>query len=187
MATVRTVVTTALRKLRVVYTGRNPQAAEAQDGLESLQSFYDEWLTTYEELEPYIVTAAYTAEENQRLQNASDFTITYPTTVEDDESGEDRPVRDLSIVVDVRSTGPVAKVYSARSGAWQTLTGLTLDSEAPFSERGKDGLACVLALRLADDYGKQPSQATIRSAGLFLSSLSYRPGSERRQAKAVFY
>ncbi len=187
MATVRSVVTTALRKLRVVYTGRNPTASEAQDGLESLQSFYDEWVSSNKRLTPYIVTAAYTAEEDQRLQNASDYTITYPTTVEDRATGEDRPVHDRSVVVDVRSTGPVAKVYSAQDGAWQQLSGLTLDSEAPFSERGKDGLACVLALRLADDYGKQPTQATIRSAGFFLSTLSLKLDGPYRPVEADFF
>lgn len=191
MATCRDVITTALRKLKVVYPGRSPSADEASDCLESLQSWYDEMIAAggFGRLTDVRIADDYEAGENERIFNADDspYSVSLPETISDGYAeGGYRPPYDRSVVVVAGSTEQ-AYIYNAPTGSWQALKALTLDSDAPLASRGSDGLASVLAIRVADQFGKQVSNVTAISAARFLTSLSYKLDSAYRPVEATYY
>lgn len=191
MATCRQIITSALRKVFVVTEGQPaPEAYDAANALVSLQAWYDEAMVggTFGRLTDVLTEAAYTAKEFQRITNTSggSVTVTLPETVTDDISGEERAPLDLApvVVIDPGAT-PLNYVYDGIVGDWVSLVALTLDSQAPLSTRGSDGLACVLATRLTE-HG-EPKASTIAGASRFLATIGQRNGSQRRDVGHEFF
>lgn len=190
MATCLDVITRAMTKGRIRGLGDDPSAEESTVGLETLQSFYDELISlgAFGRLTEVIVDSAYTAGENERIYNTSGspVVITLPETVDDTENGDTRPPRDRSLVV-IAGDPTEAHLYSAPLGAWQQLTGLTLQSEAPLSERSFDGLASLLAVMLLEEYGKPVTQVLANRAQAFRSLITSRLDSPRSVPDVDFY
>lgn len=184
MRTCRQVITTALRKLGVVGAGRRaPTAEDAADALEVLLAWYSGAVSSgmFGRLADVTTEAAYEAKEFERITilGADEVEITLPITITDDPLCDDRPPVDLCPVVIV-ATEPLNWLYDGAIGDWVALYGLTLDSDAPLSSRSGDGLACVLAVQLADEFGGQVGEITATRAAGFLSSLRTRNNSPRR-------
>ena len=118
------------------------------------------------------------------------YTITLPTEVEDDGTqGDDygepvstgnRPPRDLCLV-EIVTAGeePELHLYDAQRAEWVRLDGLVVNSvaarlsdEAPLSGRSADGLASMVAKKIAEDYGQTVSPETQATAIRFLSNLA---------------
>jgi hypothetical protein len=175
--TCRDIVHLALRKIGVLRAGKNPTAGEAADVLASLQGFYNDYATTIG-LTDVLVTEDYEAKEFERVfaDAASNVTITIPETIEDADTGDDRQPKDLAlIVVAIGQAGQeVRYLYDGNAGAWVSLNGLTLASNAPLASRGSDGLACCLAELIADEFGGVVGPVTMRSAARFRSGLTHR-------------
>lgn len=194
MATCRQIITTALRKARQIGAGDNPSAEDAATALPNLQSFYDELigLGKLGVLTDVLVTAAYTAGENQRISNTTTtpWTITLPLTVTDRYTNLVRPVRDRTLVVVAGTTAgatPGNYLFSAQRGAWDRMSNLSLDDYAPLSERAQDGLASIMAMRLIEEYGGQPTVVLQRQSASFLSMLSHKRDSQRVETRADYF
>lgn len=106
------------------------------------------------------ISAAYTAGEDEQLYNADpeddQIVVTQPEAIEDADSeyADDdgyRPVRNGAVS---RVAGPVPRtfVYVAYLGSWKELSNLTLNSENPLGPDHDEGLAALLAVRLAPHF-----------------------------------
>jgi hypothetical protein len=108
-ATCLDIITYAMRQARVLGPGKEPKAAEAEEGMVALQSFYDELVQggMFGRLEDSYLTSDDTAEEGKRYLLASGVTLTEPTTIaaEDSADGIARQPRDLSVYEKVTSAG----------------------------------------------------------------------------------
>jgi hypothetical protein len=166
MATVRDIITTAMRRARIIGLGRAPKAAEADDGLVALQGYYDGLFAhgPFSALADVYTTENYTAKENERIV-ADGATITIPDTLEEGT----RTPKDLSAVIVITDTTQRNYVFSL--GRWEACDALTLDSEAPLSKRDKEGLACALAVDLAESYAQAVGPRVMEKASRFNSSL----------------
>lgn len=188
MKTCLEVVTKALVKLSQVAVGGDVDNDEAQVGMDALQSIYDEFVgsAVLGVLTDVLIDADYEAGENERIQSTGGpFTVTLPTTIVDDQTGDTRAPRDLAVVVKA-DTG-IASVYSAPSAAWQTLSGLDLTSDAPMSERSFDGLASLLAVRLAADFPSQITPTIALAASRFLNMVMMKLASARRETQTDYF
>lgn len=199
MATVRQLLTSAARKMRVVSEGVRTLAPYNEEvGLQLLEGLYQHMMATgdFGRLTDVLVEADYEAKEFERVKDVSvaGVTITLPDTItieSDPCSDEDERVpRDLCPVVIVnRDTAtPDNYVYDAMVGDWVPLfsatdekpTGFTLDSQAPLSQRGTDGLASVLAVAWGAERGVAVSPVTASRSAAFLSAIRQRNVSQRR-------
>lgn len=191
MATVRDVITAALRKPGVLGAGDTAAAEDAADALPVLQSMYLEWVASgaFGRLTDVLKEADYTAKEQERVRKDAACTVSLPDTITDAGTGEARAPRDLSlVVVTYPAAGTVEHhLYDAFLGDWVRLDGLDLDATAPLSGRGLDGLVSCLARRVAEDHGRSVGPVTMRSAALFESALSSRFSSERRETEVDYF
>lgn len=199
MASVRAIVNGALRKLGKLAGGREPRTQDSTDALEALQGLYRSLINSgaFGRLYDVIPTgASYTAGENQRIFRNSDVTleITLPETVSRDCCGPRpydeecavyptsptdrnvRPPRDCSVVVvvDAFSGDVVEYIYDGHLKQWQALYGLTLDAEAPLSYRDAEGLKCLLATIIMDEFGGELGAMSVQMANQFKTALVSR-------------
>lgn len=179
--TCRDVIRLAQKKQGVIRAGGEPTAADASDMLESLKSFYKELITqgAFGQVRSVIASTDVTAGVGQHIANtgATPIVVTLPLM---DEWWWFEPTTpaDLSVVVstdltDVRLT----HLYDAQIQRWIDLETMTLDTEAPLSSRGYDGLASVLAVRTSDLFGDSLMNIqTVKSANSFKLALVSRHG-----------
>lgn len=189
MSTCRDIATAAYRKIGALGAGRSMSAAQAEAAMSALQGLYEGWIAggKFGALRDRLVCESHTARENERIViNTTDaITITIPDTLRRHWGDwgcswawgccdEWRPPLDLALiaVVDPSTSAGAIGVYDGLSASWVSLVRLALTDPAPLSNRGRDGLACCLAMRLADEYGQQVTPMTLRSAALFESALS---------------
>lgn len=184
----RDIITEAIEETRVRAMGDTPSAEETARGLTRLQSM---WNASVEQglfgrVEEYVATADYEAEEGQRIYSAG-FTITLPTAIEDEYTGEDRRPRDFAMVQVVNAaTDPQISLYDAHEAAWTRIDNLTLDGECPFARRYRHSLAAALAQAMSPLFLKTPGDVTSAFAGLLRSALSLRQSAPRRPANVEY-
>jgi len=200
MVTTRDIITSALKKLGVLRAGGSASDGAATDALSSLSSFYQELITngTCGRVSDIPINGPFsaTAGINQHINELNDetVTITLPDTVPYNYWYTWRPCRDYGWGLNVPLGGddgsnvPPDKsiiritskfnddratyIYDGTIQRWMRIDNLTLDSEAPLSARNSDGLAAVMALRLADQYGDSLiSQATPLAANKYRLAL----------------
>ena len=195
MATVREVVTLALRQGRVIGTNGTATAAEAARGLEAFQAQLDQWVADgmFGTLDDIYLEASATAKENKRYLLKAAVTLTMPSIITGDggDYGEDgntseRQPYDLSVVESVTSAG-VRTVKLWDRTAWVDLLSLTLDSTAPLSTRGLSGLAACIARSYCEMFGRELGPNTARLAAQFEGSLSRKFGSTRPVPTGVYF
>lgn len=191
--------TKALKKLGVLRAGGEMKAADAADMLASLTSQYMEWVAggTFGRVynTPVSSASTITATPNQHVNILVDgaVTVELPMTVDWCYWQNWRPCRDygwgLSVpfggddgrnvprdkavvmVTDQYKTTRATYVYDGTVQRWMRIDGLTLTDEAPLSARGPDGLASVVAMRMADEYGIQPGPSIITAANRYKLAL----------------
>lgn len=191
--TCRDVVTRAGRKLGLVRAGGELKAADAADMLASLQSFYMESVTggAFGRVYNIPISAAgtVTAGGNQHINilTAEAVDVDLPATVPayhwdtwrpcrdygwglniplGNDTGENVP-RDKSVVNVTSQYGDTRAtyVYDGTVQRWLRVDTLTLNDEAPLSARNSEGLASVVAMRVADEFGDTALSAlTVQSA-----------------------
>lgn len=198
MATVRDVVTLALRQARVVGVGREPTSAEAARGLEAFQGMLDMMVAggMFGQLVDVYLTASDTAVEGRRYLLASGVTLTIPDIIprnNDDDYGEnsasssERQPYDLSLIESVTSAGVRSvKLYDRTD--WVDLLDLTLDTDpAPLSGRGLTGLAACVAKTYAEMFGAELGPATQMLARQFNGLVARKFGSTRPTLAGCYY
>jgi hypothetical protein len=194
MATCLDIITSALKLAKVLPSGGTPSAAETEDGMDCLQSLYDEFVASgmFGRLTDVYLTASDTAQEGKRYLLASGVTLTEPTTIsaEDNCDGVVRQPRDLSLYESLTSTGTRSVRLYDRTG-WVNLLDLQTSDIAPLSSRGKMGLAATLAISGAfaamfnDTAGMSPD---VRAAATrFRASLCYKIGSTRDRNQVEYF
>jgi hypothetical protein len=192
MATCRQVVTSALRKLGVVAEGQPaPTAYDADNGLSVLESVYLTSVASglFGRLTDVTISEDYTAGENERIFNITEDTLTvsYPVTITDAKTGVVRMPLDRSII-QVADVSPTTHVYSHIVGDWIEMTNLTLDSVAPLTDQGMDGMACWLAVVLAENgYGSVIGPVTLRTAERFRGAQALRVDATRLESTPDFF
>ena len=200
MATARDITNGALRKIGKLAGGREPRTQDASDALEALRGLYRQLINSgaFGRLRDVVPTgAAYTAGENERVFRNSDVTLTidlpelvrrdlpcgplpydeeeayYPNSVIDNAM---RPPRDCSVVVisDAFTAQTVHYIYDGQQRLWTPIDGLELDSVAPLSFRDPEGLKCLLATQINDEFGGQLGEMTMRMSANFQTALVTR-------------
>lgn len=230
MATARSIITGALRKLGVVGgTGRRkPSHIELQDSLAILASLYRTLITSgaFGRLRDVVPQGDYVAGENQRIFRRvnEQQTIELPDTVSmcgtygycgalpvcqtvspivpSTDYGarhygiwspsERRTIRDGSVVtmVDEFSGDMLEAIYDGQTKRWFVISDLdyneelnasnewsvqrlndALDQPVPLSHRDSNGLTCLLATLLADDFDAEVSASVALQAQQFKSAL----------------
>lgn len=197
MTTCRDIVNGALRKIGRLGAGREPRLADSQDALEALRGLYRSLINSgaFGVLRDVIPAgSSYTAGENERVFRNSDATlsITLPEVVAHDWCGprpydeecdcgapaeptayNQRPPRDCAVVVicDAFTAATVEYLYDGQQKLWTALYGLELDDVAPLAYRDPEGLKCLLAMQIVDEFGGVMGEMTARSGFAFQSSL----------------
>jgi hypothetical protein len=190
MATCLQVITYALRQSRILGLGKDPKAAEAEEGMVALQSMYDEFRTggMFGQLEDVYATDSDTAEEGKRYYLPAGVTLSAPTSEYVDGLGDTRQPRDLALYETLNNSGThTAKLYD-RTG-WVDLLGLTLSDTAPLSGRNAYGLAACLATSggFIAAFGAEPSEAVVSLARHFRANLIGKAGSTQDTSGGVYF
>lgn len=182
-ATCLDVITYAMRQARIIGLGKEPKAAEAEEGMVALQSLYDEWRTggMFGGLEDVYLTSDDTAEEGKRYYTAG-YTLTVPTSVYVDSLGTTRQPRDLTLYESFDGTTQTAKLYDRT--AWVDMLGLSLSDIAPMGARNAYGLAACLSTSggFVSAFGAQPGEAVVALARHFLRNVMGKVGSTQDSA-----
>ncbi len=199
MATVRATITRALRKLRILPAGGQPKASELADGVTVVQGLFDGWGSggMFGRLSTIIGddgdTVSFGTDEYLEVilweATVDDPAVELPVRVRDIFTDETRTPPDLSYseVVDEETGTRKAFLWDARQARWVRVDNLTADSVMPLSGRGSEGLAAVLAMRMAEEYGAQVGPLVVREAGAFLQAMSTRYGEQRQTNTADYF
>lgn len=188
MATCLDIITYAMRQNRILSLGKEPKAAEAEEGMFALQSLYDQWRTgaMFGQLEDIYLTSDDTAEEGKRYYTAG-FTLTEPTSVYLDAYGCTRQPRDLAMYESFDGTTQSAKIYDRTQ--WVDLLNLSLTDEAPLSGRNAYGLAACLATSggFIAAFGAEPPAPVIALARHFLTNIMSKQGSTQDNSGSDYF
>jgi hypothetical protein len=190
MATCLEVISYAMRQAKILGLGKEPKAAEAEEGMAALQSLYDQWRIggMFGQLTDVYLDSDDVAEEGKRYYVPSASTLTAPTSEYVDSYGIVRQPRDLALYESLDSDGnQTAKLYDRT--AWVDLLGLGLSDIAPLSGRNAYGLAACLATSggFISVFGGQVDEPTVALARHFLSSLMGKQGSTQDTSGAEYY
>lgn len=207
-ATCNDIIRMAMGRIRQLRLGEVPQGNEASDGLVALQGLYDGWVASglFGRLNDTIPSSDYTANEQDRVINDDNYTITLPLTYSNavpmgsyypvwpDErvwtalqTTATRPPRDLAMI-EILDVGALKRfLYSAHLRQWVRVDSVALTDTAPLAEHGAVGLASCLAEMLADEYGAQLGPDVVKRASLFMWGLSSKYDSQRVGAMQAYF
>lgn len=100
-------------------------------------------------LTPVLISADYTAGEDEEITDTSGTaTITKPTTITESD-GEVRAPRNGAAIQINKASGAEVWLYVAYLASWKRLTGLTQNDASPLGPAHDEGLAAMLAVRIA--------------------------------------
>lgn len=186
MTTCRDVVTLALQMARVVAIGRDPKAAEADYGMTTLQSVYDNLFASgaFGTLKGVYAADDYDADEGDKVTAETGVVVSLPDTVEADD-GTSRAPYDLTAICVVQDGLVTNSVWW--DGAWQTCSNLTLDDDAPLASMDLTGLGALVARDLAETYGTSLTQGQMVASNRFRMALFYKLGSDRGRAANEYF
>lgn len=190
MATVRSIVNLALRKLGKLGAGREARTADATDALDALQSLYGSWVASGAFGRLHDVTPVgpeYTARCGQRVTRESEalVTVILPQIAVEQPvydygrwyPGYVAPTDGACVVIVTLDVGTTQTwIYDGTRKLWQEIRLLQLDDEAPRSEADRNGLASCLAMELQDQYAAEVQPATLEQAARFKTALTTRYG-----------
>lgn len=208
MATCRSVVNGALRKLGRLGAGREPRTADQTDAFAALQGMYLAWIIggAFGRLTDVIAEADITARENQRIiRDETVVTVTlpeyvpaysfplpygalWPAVAQNNVDYANRPPRD-GAVIQIKDTvgGQVDTwVYDGTLREWISIELLQLDNEAPRSRNDPEGLAANLAVELGDTFGADIGPTTLAQAARYRSAMLSNYSTPRRAVAGVY-
>ena len=191
------VISRAMRRIGVLASGELPRDVEAGDALDTLSGIYARLITegAFGEIHSFNASASMTAGENQRIILSDPNTvITLPETVANHypcdgsfggdlygepcafaQSNGTRPVRDGAVVIIANHVTNTIQTFirDGQANIWLDIDNLDLTSPAPLSRRDPTGLACYLAIEIADEYGQQPSAMTTMNAARWQMGITH--------------
>lgn len=190
MATCLEIITYALRQCRILGMGKEPKAAEAEEGMIALQSMYDEWRTggMFGRLEDVYLEGDDIAEEGKRYFVPTGLTLTAPTSLYLDSDEQTRQPRDLALYESLTEAGAqTAQIYDRIE--WVSLFDLEDSDVAPLSGRDAYGLAACLATSggFVSAFGAEPGPAVIALARHFRTSIIGKAGSTQDKSSAGYF
>lgn len=155
MSTCNDIVRRALRALGVVAAGKAPAGSDAESGMEYLQSLVLDLpgLLKNGRWCEIAVSGAYTAREGDRCMVTSPGVVTLPASVSCGQGA--RPPQDLARVqiLGAGATNAGLWIYSATKAAWSQVDALEITDDSPFGSEDDEGLAFMLAVNMAGEYG----------------------------------
>ena len=196
-STCQNVINRALGKIGIVAAGENPATADNALALRQLRALYRKLRTSgafgvvYEVIP---TEATYRAQENEHImrRDASVVTITLPETIDNLEAVNDygnltymadenaiRPPRDCSIIIitDLLSTDQTVAtdefIYDGQTKRWRSVNLLNFNEIAPLSHRDENGLASLLAMQLAPEFGQTVPDLVVRDAYHFEEGITH--------------
>ena len=212
MATVRVAISDAMRALRATGVGEDPTADELAVGLEAVSNLI---LDIHEARGPMLsvdVTAAIIPGENQRLriQAGSTVGVTLPNAVQaaggagwhdygfggasaplgTTGAADGRSWRAPGDGARIEIVGITTALYFYREdiNAWQSATGLALDSELPFNSRLNSAFAALLAERICDVVsGAAPTPTLTRRIARGRAAMMLRTGAVRTETIGQYF
>jgi len=214
MSTCRQVVAGALRALKALAIGDDPEADELDVGLAELQALTLELTAAMGPLVDVDVTATtWIPAENQRLrvQLGDTATITLPNSVPflstpdpydygfalsmtaappqgSTASADGITTRAPRDAARIEIVGVTQALYMFRAdlNAWMAATGLTLDVEIPFNARYADAITALLAERLANLVGGEVTPTLLRRTARARETLMLRASTPREPAMGQY-
>lgn len=208
MATCRSIVNRALRKIGVLAAGREARPSDAEDTLEALKGLYKAWISSgaFGRMADVVPNADFTAGENQRIFVTVDTvaTITLPELVPmhldplpyDQErvaytnyeatDGANRPPKDGAVVEVVEGDSILTYLYDGTLRRWQEIGAMALADDCPRSHSDPEGLAACLALEIAGNYDAGVSDTDLRQARRYEETLSLHLSRPREAAAGVY-
>lgn len=168
MATCSDIIARALRMVGIVGKGDEPTATEEDDAMFALLAIYQRLADTALSTDTTVYeTDDYEPEEGERVYCTG--TVTLPTTIDD---GDTRLPLDLAAIQYLdENTSSAWRTYISDKGAWTRIDNLTEASTAPFADRNQEGLAALLAMEIAEEYGAQVSASVIAKARRWQSQM----------------
>lgn len=159
MTTLRDTLTRAIRMSRARALGDTPAAEELDAALEEAQGMF---LTLpVRTLTDVLIDDDYEAGENERITYTSGSpTVTYPTTITDDD-GSERTPQNGAIVEVAGSSGSTRKIYIAELKTWMPLTGLTHNSDQPFGPTHDLDVAAMICARICGSVLQREAPADV--------------------------
>jgi hypothetical protein len=190
MATCRYTIKRGLQKLAIIAPGDDPDASEADTGLAVLQGLFDAWANAgmFGRLDVDSIAGIEADDVVSVALPESGAPVSLPIVVKDSD-GEDVLPPDLAYAeyVNTSTSERRAYLFDRRMAKWTRIDTLTLDSECPLSRRNSEGMAAVLAVYMAGDFGVTPGPLVVRQAGSFQLALSTRMGEPRVETTAAFF
>jgi len=180
MATARVVIREAMRALRAIAPGDDPQVDDLNAGMEAVSNLILDIHEARGPLRDVDVTADLVPGENQRIriQAGFDIDVTLPNAVPIwgafdpydygfvagcQSGGEIAPQGTTAVAdgvqyrqptdgarIEIVGTTQALYFYRADINQWMAATGLTLDSELPFNNRYTSAIGALVAERLMD-------------------------------------
>lgn len=191
MSIVLDVIEAGYRRSGVKSAGSTLNSVQYDVGFERLQALFREMADTlFGAVDDYALPdgTTYEAKEFERVLNRYGAVVTFPATVRDLTSGEERlPVDCAVIVVVVPGTEPHVWVYENNRGEWIDTTILSILDQCPFTTRWDEGVKNLLAVSIADDVGGQITPFLAKRASSARLLMASRHGSRRKAAPVEFF
>ena len=171
------IITTALRRCGILAAGQLPDDQMVEDHLETLKAIYRRLINdgSFGRLSDVITleNVDHRAVPMTRIAALDPSRVFLPETIEC--GGHETVPVDGSVIVIVHRTTRQTSTYIYDSGShdWCQIDHLQPTDAAPLAYRDSIGLACLLATELAEEYGQDISELTVRNAMSFRTSLTH--------------
>lgn len=167
MTTNADIIRRAHRLMGTVGAGQEPTGIDAADTMERLQSLILglPGLVLNARWTEVATSSAYTAEEGDQITVTSPGAVTLPTTITP-AFADARPPLDFARVQIIGGANAGLWVWIATKGQWVQLDALAISDDFPFGAEDVDGVAAMLAVEMAPEYGEAATlqQRTIAKA-----------------------
>ena len=215
MATIRAVLTEAMRAMRAIAQGESPTADDLASGLEAASDLLAHLSEARGPLFEVEVSSDYVAGEDQRVRIVAGATVnvTLPNSVamrwqydpydygftgnaSTPPAGSTAAADNISFRaprdgarVEVIGTSQGVYFYRSDLNQWLPVTGLTIDSELPISQRLSSAFGALLAERLYDVFTTAPamSPTLTRRVGMARQALFIQAGRQHTRRVGEYF
>jgi hypothetical protein len=209
MATCKSIIDGALRKLGVLASGRSATDQEYEDSMEALRSSYRTWINQgvfgkFNEVT--VQNDCYTARPNEHIYRLSGQDIQLPGLIRINENrGDDygwgqpgvmsNPHGDYGItppdgsmvrITDNDTSITLTWIFDGTTKQWVNLDDLLLTDEAPLSERDSNGFKAFMAVILSEEFAMEVGPVALQQSRHFTHNLAARPASYKFEARKEF-
>jgi hypothetical protein len=172
-------ISRSMKRIGVLGGDELPRENEAADALESLKGIYRRLINegAFGAIRDVYIDGDYDAAPGQRLIGDCGL-VTLPDRATD---------LALICIVDPQTNQTDEYLFDARTQKWRTIDDLDMTSDAPLSARDPLGLACYLAVELADEYSQTPTEMTVRNAARFQMSITHNWSAQEADCPSTVY